>query len=986
MRTFYILMLLLPFSVFGQTRIGIAATVSQLDTLYPGQAAAYQLVTGGTTPGDWGPAKLFRWDSTSTAATNPIVRGTRTAVGRWIHDWDGDVRAFGAIPYQPRATLVPWGTKATNSAIGTNAFSVWIRTTIPSAYTQPHGLFSMGRVPSTNQVTELASSFSLRASPDVWGFLIRGNDGSSGVGSTVAEAALVDTTPSALSNYLGQVVDIVFTRSYTNVAVYFNGTDVTSLFTVSNPLGWSKSVALGEQVFTQVRNNENIWYWPKPTTRFAIWASALTGGQAANPSSVGGKVFDYTPTDTTEPADTSDALNAVSDYLATKGGGVAYFPPGVYRIDKPVRIGKQAHWKGAGSSAYPSTFRQGFRPSATTLAPWFGATNSIFIGDQTQSGEVCLTARALSTLGNALVSSRWIRSTLSDFTMCGDLAGSSEGIWLDRVAGVTIRNVSSRNLPGSPIRAYAVNALQIVNCDGVLGSGLHLRAVADVVCEGNFFDGAKGPGLWMVGNLSRVVHSVFEYGNNPRTSVPAYEWVTSVNDSTDEFTVASSYGHRLRTGQVIRFDANSGVLPDPVSSSNVYYVVVTGPNTFKISSQYADEVSLTGAVYGNNFVDITTPGSGTWYSGAGQSVGMILTGDHNSFANNQSQNNYEGGMRIEGPGGNNSFTANQWIMNGLGNPSASTIPAVELIASSYNSFIGNQVDDRDLAGYSQVGFKLDADSDANLFIANSSNINTPVDSADPDNQFILDFSGIMGSWNGTFGNMYVPSRAGFSGWDPRDYVDSAAITYDRTSKKLYLSSGTTISDTNWFYAPFAPLSGPLYWSLSSGTLSAVNNGTGQAVRTVSSTYHSNLDLLQVNDGSSLGNGVDLKYIRNYGTNSSDYAALPAYAKIGAIIWGGWFGNTSGDSGNSASVSAWSDATPWNSTNRASQVNVEVTPNGSSSRLAAITFQAQASPSVGDTMLLLTYFNGTNWVASSKRVSFGTNDSAGTGYKVLKVSN
>lgn len=92
------ILLLCGMAAFGQTRIGIVSTVSQLDTLYPGQAAAYQLVMGNLSVADWGEAKLFRWDSTSTAATNPIVRGTRTAVGRWIHDWDGDVSAFGVLP------------------------------------------------------------------------------------------------------------------------------------------------------------------------------------------------------------------------------------------------------------------------------------------------------------------------------------------------------------------------------------------------------------------------------------------------------------------------------------------------------------------------------------------------------------------------------------------------------------------------------------------------------------------------------------------------------------------------------------------------------------------------------------------------------------------------------------------------------------------------------------------------------------------------
>lgn len=52
-------------------------------------------VRGFTTQGDWGQPKVFRYDSTNALTTNAIRRATVTGVGRWVHDWDGDARAFG---------------------------------------------------------------------------------------------------------------------------------------------------------------------------------------------------------------------------------------------------------------------------------------------------------------------------------------------------------------------------------------------------------------------------------------------------------------------------------------------------------------------------------------------------------------------------------------------------------------------------------------------------------------------------------------------------------------------------------------------------------------------------------------------------------------------------------------------------------------------------------------------------------------------------
>ena len=92
----WLLLLLLALPAFGQAPTRVVTTISGLSLTYPGVTQPHVQVQGFDTPGDWGPPKTFRWDSTNALATNAIRRATRNGVGRWVHDWDGDIAAFGA--------------------------------------------------------------------------------------------------------------------------------------------------------------------------------------------------------------------------------------------------------------------------------------------------------------------------------------------------------------------------------------------------------------------------------------------------------------------------------------------------------------------------------------------------------------------------------------------------------------------------------------------------------------------------------------------------------------------------------------------------------------------------------------------------------------------------------------------------------------------------------------------------------------------------
>lgn len=114
------LLILLCLPALGQAPIRVVRNLAALDGWYPSIGQPALSVLGHTTPGDWGPAREFRWDSTNALATNAIRRATVTGVGRWVHDWDGDVRAFGVSIEDVLSD--------TNNGVALDAATVYART------------------------------------------------------------------------------------------------------------------------------------------------------------------------------------------------------------------------------------------------------------------------------------------------------------------------------------------------------------------------------------------------------------------------------------------------------------------------------------------------------------------------------------------------------------------------------------------------------------------------------------------------------------------------------------------------------------------------------------------------------------------------------------------------------------------------------------------------------------------------------------------
>ena len=73
-------------------------TLADMDATAPSKSAPIAIVVCRTNAGDWGGPKIFWYEPTDTNQISEVCRQPGGGVlGRMTHDWDGDVRVFGAI-------------------------------------------------------------------------------------------------------------------------------------------------------------------------------------------------------------------------------------------------------------------------------------------------------------------------------------------------------------------------------------------------------------------------------------------------------------------------------------------------------------------------------------------------------------------------------------------------------------------------------------------------------------------------------------------------------------------------------------------------------------------------------------------------------------------------------------------------------------------------------------------------------------------------
>lgn len=920
-------------------------TLADMDATAPSKSAPIAIVVCRTNVGDWGGPKLFWYEPTNSL---PVTEARRQpgggAAGRMSHDWNGDVRFFNVKPYSAPYTLVPWGYKVNTAPIGSSNLSVWVRFKIPSGgFTNPAGLFTLG--PSTrdtnNATAFLSSALGFRASSTAFGFLCRSTTSGSTPGSTTNDAASLDTTPGTFSSLYGTVVDMVFTRVGTNVVAYINGVDRTSSFVNSNPAGWAKPIALGYQMLVSSGNNENMWYWPEPVYEFRLWNSALTSGQAANPGGVSGAIVQYTAQYTEAPADAGVGINQALTHLASLGGGALTLPRGGYRISTPIRGKRNTALSGEFSSYYPNvtTFVEGYMPAATTLVRWFDLEDDTIQARRDDFDETFMTLRQANGVGSYTNSSAWVRTAHARFgvqnlTIDGHLNpyGAGRGIWLDRIGSADIRNVGFTWVPGNAIYAVQVNALVVSQCSGSAGKGFNIRGVADGEFNGNFYDGAMGPSMWVVGNLNDI-SGVAEYAANPRTGAASWEKVTTVNPTTDTFTTTDR--HKWSIGDVIRFVADgTNSLPTPLLEDVDYFVYPLDPFNYKIGLKYSDEIGKDGVLDGAGFLDITSAGVGTWYGGPGPSCGFLIQGDNNSLVKCRSASNWEDGLRLENAR-DNRVDACRFLLAGNGNTTNLTnIAGIKMLgATTDNSIIGCSYDTRNTAGFSLIGVLGDATSVKNVFIGNSwqdSQAGWIATSIAADN-YVLDGSTLKsfpidGSGKST---ILIPKIAGFTPYAEPRATNATYIVYDSSGRRIYVTRDTTSGNSD--YAFTIPGAGPIFWNslTANGAIQAVNSGS-PAIEMYLRGEGFN-PMLSIQGWStnyfSRGTAPNVGLQRHMGTNSSNYEAVSNGIYLGGYTMGGFFTNNA-NGGTYSDTGIYGKATEtWETGKRGAELELVATQNG-----------------------------------------------------------
>jgi len=380
--------------------------------------------------------------------------------------------------------------------------------------------------------------------------------------------------------------------------------------------------------------------------------------------------------------DDSDAWNAAIAFMgSTAAGGIVHVPPGDYVISESIVLYPRVTVKGVHGRPNVWEFRDnadtrsfGGGPSRITVAdgmdaPLFilGGTN-LYVwqasegqedGDVADSKHYGVAVEDLNIFGNSLNQTRYDCHIFK-----------VEHAW-----SVTIKNITYYNVAGYAIWAKDVNWLFIDGLRGggdwSKGKGVLLWGCADGSISNGDFGGHTGPGLWVTGSSSfqYTIHNNFIYN-----SFRSLFEITNIDLATGEITVSPS--HVYETGMLteLHMAAATNTVPTGLIESRPYWVTKTATNKFKLSRTESDIDTLT-------YIVPTDSGVGTNYFYHGYSAGAYFSWNAGTMVvnNNRFDQNQEHGAAVKG-GQNISFSANSMTLNqyntqtGLADP----IPAAGL--------------------------------------------------------------------------------------------------------------------------------------------------------------------------------------------------------------------------------------------------------------------------------------------------------------------
>lgn len=465
------------------------------------------------------------------------------------------------------------------------------------------------------------------------------------------------------------------------------------------------------------------------------------------------------------------------------------------------------------------------------------------------------------------------------------------------------------------------------NCNQVSGGGrgVLFDDIADSEVRDNFCYYAIGPVVTVLGSWKNVIT-----GNQIGNAVATGTLGTSGRFTfTASGNVITATSHRLETGGLI-YLSSSGTLPSGVVATRPYYAIKLTNDTFSVASTYANALAGTA-------VTLSTAGSGTHTASFGPAVGLFCLsgGGSNQGASTISCNRVDQCLE-------QSFLFWDWRSSAIvgnyavegGYLGATDFPAFEFANGTRNCVIhGNACDEGTASYLIKVGANCD----------------------------YLDIAGYSGS--GTSGTFDISAtgtsncRIGVS-QTPAGHVTATT-----------LAAGTA----------------------STGTVAALHgNAGGERVLTLERTsgLTSKIGLGVITDGFNFWNetqstGIAL-LISTTGAALLTLGGPPSATPKSSAIQGN-DGSGSDIPGGSLSLNAGAgtgNATP-------AAVNVKVpaaTTSGASAQAVNIRFTISepASPTTNDTCATVYFYDGAAW--QSKRVLVGAADSAGVGFRTLRVSN
>jgi hypothetical protein len=475
-------------------------------------------------------------------------------------------------------------------------------------------------------------------------------------------------------------------------------------------------------------------------------------------------------------------------------------------------------------------------------------------------------------------------------------------------------------------RVYQGNGIEIKKIHGTRSIGVmrppYVIQTADSYVTDCDYGGFEGVGLFIYGNKNKINGNFIWNAQAFSTALTA----PTVDTGADTFTSAS---YRFYTGMPVRFSANGGTLPSPLSESTLYFVVRVDADTFGVNSQY-DQGAAGGALQGVK-LDLTTGGSGSWrvfpYVPAEANI-TIFKGDDNEVLGGRFDQSYGSAVRLDQSYWNK-VSAN---LAEAGYNNATNIPSVLITGGGTNIVTDATMGRTRSASQSAIGVLMTntvgnvvrdnvyVNQDWPVVIDSATALALP-DVFTPDGNVVVGRASLSSS--ATTGFLYVPGTTGTPAGTPTAVSGQIPLTFDASNRLLYWHDGTKWQ--RWQFYPTDATGSVQVDTAGTMTLMQTNN-TPLILTSIGSLSTQTRNAYAASKGTAYG-VRDIAYRFN-GTPSAP-AGLTGYDTIYTFQAGGY--NGSAASGAAAEIEILTSFQTWSPTNNETLINFKTTPNNSTSR-------------------------------------------------------